>query len=133
MMTAATMAVAMAAVATRMAAALTSGGDCGSCGIGEAESSKGWRVLHLQTLGGSVGCGLVDKPMEEGAGEGEGADCCHHHGFDGGGHGLLPSLLTLSSPTSMMTTMTTTTMTTTTTTTMMTTMTTTTMTMRVPS
>jgi hypothetical protein len=29
-------------------------------------------VLHLQALGSSVGCGAVDKPMEEGAGEGEG-------------------------------------------------------------
>ncbi len=44
----------------------------GNCGVREAESSKGGMVLHLQASGGGVGRGAVDKPTEEGAGEGEG-------------------------------------------------------------
>ncbi len=66
------MAVVVVAVATTMAAALTLGGNCSGRGIGEAESSKGGTVLHLQALGGGVGRGAVDKLMEEGAGEGGG-------------------------------------------------------------
>jgi hypothetical protein len=61
------MAVAVVAVATTTAAALTSGGNCNGCGIGVAESSKGGTVLHLQALGCGVGHGTVDKPTEEGA------------------------------------------------------------------
>ncbi len=41
------MAVVAVAVATTMAAALQSGGNCGDRGVGEAESSKGGMVLHL--------------------------------------------------------------------------------------
>jgi hypothetical protein len=100
------MAVAAAAVVMTVAAALTSGGDYGGHGIGEAESSKGGTVLHLQALGGSVGRGVVDELMEEGAGEGEGGDCCHHRRFNGGGRGLLTPLSTLSSPMLMTMTMT---------------------------
>ncbi len=103
-MTAVMMAVAAAAVATTAAATLTLGGDCGGPGIGEAESSKGGTVLHLQALGGSVGRGAINKLTEEGAGEGEGGDCCCHHGFNGGGCRLPSPSLTLSSPTSTMTT-----------------------------
>ncbi len=72
-------------MATMTAAALTSGGACGGRGVGEGESSKGGTVLHLQALGCGVGRGAVDKPMEEGAGEGKGGD---HHcrcRFDGRG------------------------------------------------
>ncbi len=65
------MAVAALEVVTTTAAALTLGGGCGGCGVEEAESSEGGTVLHLQALGG-VGHGAVDKPTEEGAGEGEG-------------------------------------------------------------
>ncbi len=66
------MSVAAAAVATTTAAALTLGGDCGNCGVKEAESSKGGKVLHLQSLGGGIECGAIDEPTEDGAGEGEG-------------------------------------------------------------
>jgi hypothetical protein len=66
------MAVAAVAVATTAAATLTMGGNCSSRGIGEAESSKGGMVLHLQALGSGIGHGAVDEPMEEGEGEGEG-------------------------------------------------------------
>jgi hypothetical protein len=66
-MAAATIEVAAAAVAMTAATAPTSGGDCGGCGIGEAESLEGGMVL-----GGGIGRGAVDKPMEEGAGEGGG-------------------------------------------------------------
>jgi hypothetical protein len=69
-MAAVTMAVAAAAVATMSAAALTSGGNCRSPGVGEAESSKGGMVLHLQALGSGVGCGTANKPTKEGAGGG---------------------------------------------------------------
>ncbi len=55
MTTAAIMAVMAAAVAMRMVVALTSGGNCGGHSVGEAESSKGGKVLHLQSLGGGVG------------------------------------------------------------------------------
>jgi hypothetical protein len=67
--------------------------------LGKVASSEGGMVLHLQALGGGVGCGLVNKPMEEGAGDREGGDCCHCHGFKGRGHGLLSPLSTSSSPT----------------------------------
>ncbi len=97
---AATMAVAAAAVATTTVAALTLGDNCSGRGIGEAESSKGGMVLHLQASGGGIGRGAVNKPTEEGAGEGEGGDCCHRRGFDDGGHGLPSPLLTSSSLTS---------------------------------
>jgi hypothetical protein len=104
------MAVAAVAVAMTMAAALTSRGDCGGRGVGEAESSKGGTVLHLQASGGGVGRGAVNEPTDEGAGEGEGGDRCRGHGFDGGGRELPSPLSTLSSLTltmTMMTTMTT--------------------------
>ncbi len=47
-----------------MMAALTIGGNVGSCGIGEVESSEEGTVLHLQALYGHVGRGAVDEPME---------------------------------------------------------------------
>jgi hypothetical protein len=100
------MAVAAGAVAMTTAAALTLGGNCGGCGIGEAKSSKGGMVLHLQASGGGVGRGAVDEPTEEGAEDGGKGDHCHRCGFDGGGRGLLSPLSTLSSPTSTTTTMT---------------------------
>ncbi len=43
-------------------------------GVGEAESSKGGMVLHLLALGGGIGRGTVNEPMEESAGEGKGGD-----------------------------------------------------------
>jgi hypothetical protein len=83
-----TMAVVAGAVVTMMAWALTSGGDGGSHGIGEVESSKGGTVLHLQASGSSIGHGAIDKPTEEDTGEGGGdPHCCH--GFDGRDRGLL--------------------------------------------
>jgi hypothetical protein len=93
-MAAAMMAVPAVAVATTTEAALTLGGDSGSRNIGEVESSKGEMVLHLQTLGGGVGCGAVNEPTIEGAGEGEGGDLCCHHGFNSGGCGLPSPLST---------------------------------------
>ncbi len=64
MAAAVTMAVAVAEVAMTTAMALTLGGNGSSHGIGEAESSKGGMVLHLQALGSSVGRGAVNKPTE---------------------------------------------------------------------
>ncbi len=116
-MAAAMMAVAAAALATTAVAALTLRGDCSGRGIGEAESSKGGMVLHLQALGSGVGHDTVAEPTEESAGEGEGGDHRHHRGFDGRGCGLPSASSTLLSPTSTTTrttTMTTTTMRTTT-------------------
>jgi hypothetical protein len=113
MTAAVTMAVAAVAVAMTMVAALTLRGGCGSRCVGEAESSKGGTVLHLQALGSGGGHGLVKEPMEEGAGLGEGGNHCRCHGFDSRGCGHSSPLLTSSSPT-------TTTMTTTITTAMMT-------------
>jgi hypothetical protein len=101
------MAVAAAAVAMTMATALTSGGDCGSRSIGEEKSYKGGKVLNLKSLGGGVGCGVVDKPTEEGTGEWEGGNHCRCPGFDGGGCGLLSPLSTSLSLMSIMTTTTT--------------------------
>jgi hypothetical protein len=72
MTTAATMAVATAAVATTRAMALTLRGNCGGRGVGEAESSKGGTVLHLQASDRGVGRGAVDELMEEDTREGEG-------------------------------------------------------------
>jgi hypothetical protein len=66
------MAVVEAAVVTMMAGALTLGGHCGSYSIGEAESSKGGVVLHLQALGGSVGCGAVDNQQRRAQERGRG-------------------------------------------------------------
>jgi hypothetical protein len=108
MMAAAMMAMAAAAVVTTVVVALTSGGDCGGRGVEEAESSKGGMVLNLQALGGSVGCGAVNKLTEEGTREGGGGDHLRCRGFDSKGCGLPSPLSTLSSPT-LTTTMTTTT------------------------
>jgi hypothetical protein len=102
----ATMAVMAAAVARTAAAALTLGDDCSGCSVGEAESSKGGTVLHLQALSGGVGRGAVDEPTEEGTGEGGGWDCGCPCGFHGGGRRLPSPSSTLSSPT-LTTTMTT--------------------------
>jgi hypothetical protein len=82
------MAVAAAAVAMTTAVALTSGGNCGGRSVGEAESSKGGTVLHLQASGCGVGHGVVNEPTDEGTGEGEGGDRHRHRGFNGGGCGL---------------------------------------------
>jgi hypothetical protein len=100
-------------VATTTAVALPSGGDGSGRSIGEVESSKGGLVLHLQALGGGVGCGAIEELMEEGAAEGEGGVRHRCHGFNSRGCRFPSPSTTSSSP--MLVTMMTMTMTTTTT------------------